>query len=76
MGAAQAEPVPTEVLIALEGDKITGNVMKRHLKDLGFGNITKMEKEGASFHVDADWQGRPLRLRIDGRLGTIEHSNR
>jgi uncharacterized protein involved in outer membrane biogenesis len=76
MGAAQAEPVPTEVLIALDGDKITGNIMKRHLQDLGFGNITKMEKEGASFHVDADWQGRPLRLRIDGRLGTIEHSNR
>jgi uncharacterized protein involved in outer membrane biogenesis len=75
-GAAVAEPVPTEVLIALAGDRITGNVMKRHLQDLGFGNITKMEKEGASFHVDADWQGRPLRLRIDGRLGTIEHSNR
>ncbi len=75
-GASQPSPIPTEVLISLAGDQITSNVMKRHLTDLGFSNITKLEKQGAIFHVDADWQGRPLKLRIDARLGTIEHSGR
>ena len=73
---SQPLPIPTEVLISLAGDQITSNVMRRHLTDLGFSNITKVEKQGAIFHVGADWQSRSLKLRIDARLGTIEHSER
>jgi hypothetical protein len=74
--ASQPSPIPMEVLISLAGDRITSNVMKRHLTDLGFSNITKVEKQGAIFHVNAEWQGRPLELRIDARLGTIENRER
>jgi len=74
--ASQSSPVPKVIRIAESKDEVLNNVMKRHLTDLGFSDITKMEKQGAIFHVDADWQGRPLKLRIDARRGTIEHSDR
>ena len=72
----QDSAVPTTVLIPIAGDQISSSVMKQHLEDLGFSNIMEMEKQGAIFHVEADWRGKPLKLRIDGRLGKIEHSNR
>lgn len=72
--APQSLPVPTTIRIAFGGDNISSNVMKRHLTDLGFSNITKMDKQGAVFHVEADWQGQSLALRVDARRGTIEHS--
>jgi len=74
--APQSQPVPTTIRIAFGGNNISSNVMKRHLTDLGFRNITKVEEQGAIFHVEADWQGQPLNLRIDARRGTIEHSRR
>lgn len=74
--ASQAAPVPTVIRIAETKDEVFGSVIKRHLEDLGFSDITEVEKQGNIFHADADWQGRPLKLRIDIRRGSIEHSER
>ena len=68
----QSAPVPTTIRIATGRDSITSNIIERHLTDLGFSDITKVEKLGAIYHVDADWQGRHLKLRVDTRRGTIE----
>jgi uncharacterized protein involved in outer membrane biogenesis len=73
--APQASPVPTVIRIAGSPDEVFSNVIKRHLEDLGFGDIAEVEKQGGIFHADANWQGRPLKLRIDVRRGTIEHSD-
>lgn len=73
--ASQTSPVPTAIRIAESRDEVFSNAIKRHLEDLGFSDITEVEKDGGIFHADADWQGRPLKLRIDVRRGTIEHSD-
>jgi uncharacterized protein involved in outer membrane biogenesis len=73
--APEASPVPTVIRIAGSPDEVLGNVIKRHVEDLGFSDIAEVQKDGSIFHVDAEWQGRPLKLRIDVRHGTIEHSD-
>ena len=69
-------PVPTTIQIAETSDEVFGNVIKRHLEDLGFSDVSEVEKQGRIVHANADWQGRSLKLRVDTRRGTIEHSDR
>jgi len=64
-------PLPTEVLISLRSSQITESVMKEHLQDLGFTDINSVRKNGTVFYADAAWQGAPVKLRIDSRLGSI-----
>ena len=71
-----SSPVPTAIQIAETRDEVLGNVIKRHLEDLGFSNVSEVEKQGSIVHAEGDWQGRPLKLRIDTLRGTIEHSDR
>ena len=69
---ATAVPIPNEVLLPMRGSQVGAGIMRSHLDDLGFTNIGTIDKEGAIFHVEAQWQGRPVKLRIDADLGTIE----
>jgi hypothetical protein len=69
---ATVTAVPNEVLLPMRGSQVGAGIMRAHLDDLGFTKIGTIDKEGAIFHVEAQWQGRPVKLRIDADLGTIE----
>jgi len=56
----------------MRGSQVGAGIMRSHLDDLGFTKIGTIDKEGAIFHVEAEWQGRPVKLRIDADLGKIE----
>jgi hypothetical protein len=55
---------------------VTTAVLKSRLQDLGYANIGAIEKSGAIIHLHADWQGKPLKLRIDSRDGDIKVTSR
>ncbi|MEM7172181.1 MAG: AsmA family protein [Pseudomonadota bacterium] len=67
---------PLEVLLPASGTHITPDQLASYLEDLGYEKVANVTKEGNIFHADADWKGRPLRLRIDSRLDKIEVSDR
>ena len=69
--APPAAPLPKAVVLPVAGDRVSGSMMIDHLEELGFTNITEVEKEGAIFHVKAAWQAEPVHLRIDARDGVI-----
>ena len=68
-----ASAMPTSV--TLQG-RVTATLLESQLEDLGFANISDIEKLGMVFHLSADWQGQPMKLRIDARDGEIEVMSR
>jgi hypothetical protein len=60
---------PTSVTLL---GRVTPAVLTSKLEDLGYANISAVEKSGSIYHLRADWQGRPLKLRIDSRDGEIK----
>ena len=71
-GAAGAEGAPDAMpdTVVLP-ERANAGVLKQQLADLGYTGIGDIEKSGAIFHLDADWQGQALKLRVDSRNGRI-----
>jgi paraquat-inducible protein B len=72
-GGDAATPALSELptSVTLPG-RVTTSVLKSPLEDLGYANISAIEKSGSIFHLRADWQGQPVKLRIDSRDGEIK----
>ena len=72
-GEPGASEMPTSV--TLQG-RVTATVLKNQLEDLGYANVSDIEKLGTIFHLSADWQGQTVKLRVDSRDGEIEVMSR
>ena len=56
----------------MSGGTVSTSVLSEALAKLGFTNIGDVQRAGSIIRVDADWEGEPVRLRIDTRTGRIE----
>ncbi len=65
---AEPDGMPDTVVLP---ERANASVLKQQLADLGYSGIGEVEKSGAIFHLDADWQGQALKLRVDSRNGRI-----
>ncbi len=70
--AAGAEGAPDDLPESVVlPERANASVLKQQLADLGYTGIGDIEKSGSIFHLDADWQGQALKLRVDSRNGRI-----
>ena len=46
--------------------------LKRELLALGYSDVRDVTRNGNIYEADAQWNGRPLHLRIDARNGSIQ----
>ena len=69
-----SEAVPLPSTVALPHGRVGVSALRDALGALGFTNIGNVQAAGSIFHVDADWDGEPVKLRIDTRTGRIESS--
>jgi hypothetical protein len=71
-GAEDILTAPLPASVALSVGNVSTSVLSEALAKLGFTSIGNVQRAGSIVRVDADWQGEPVKLRIDTRTGRIE----
>jgi hypothetical protein len=68
--SSEAAPLPAS--LAFSGGHVSTSALSEALSELGFTNIGNVQRAGSIVRVDADWEGEPVKLRIDTRTGRIK----
>ena len=66
-----SEDIPTSVVLGGDRDQVTVPQMRDALQAAGFTGLTDIQKDGRIFETHAQWNGSPVRVRVNAETGRI-----